>query len=319
MIRLLELFGGIGAPRAALRNLGIETQSLGYVENDQRVVDSYNAIFEDVTSYKIQKIEDYSLRVDLLVHGSPCQDFSGIGKRMGADEGSNTRSSLMWETLRVIQEMGFLKPKAVIWENVQAVLAEKHKHNFDKYLAKMQGLGYKNSYKVLDARNFGLPQRRKRVFVVSLLSDKAFEFEKLKTKKMGRLEDYLLVDDQVEDRYKVAAQSIIDGIGKKGLKRTVVLNDVDCANTITTRQDRTPGQVVRFKDGYRYLTEDECFRLQGFTSEDCKKALKAQGGSRGKGNREVYKQVGNTIAVPVLEAIFSELVPLLERSAIDRV
>lgn len=95
MIKLLELFGGIGSPRAALRNLGVPTKCLDYAEIDAQAVRSYNAIFSDESRYSTDSVIGYNLRPDILVHGSPCQDFSISGRLEGADKGSQTRSSLM--------------------------------------------------------------------------------------------------------------------------------------------------------------------------------------------------------------------------------
>ena len=108
------------------------------------------------------------LEVDLLTHGSPCQDFSIVGKGAGGDEGSNTRSSLMWNSVEIIKRC---KPKVVIWENVKNVLSKSNIHNFEKYLDNLKELGYVNHYKVLDAKDFGVPQNRKRVYVVSILNN----------------------------------------------------------------------------------------------------------------------------------------------------
>ena len=80
MIKILELFGGIGSPRIALRNLGIPTKAIDYVEIDQRAVDSYNEMFRDDLHYKTQSVVGYDLKPDILIHGSPCQDISIAGK-----------------------------------------------------------------------------------------------------------------------------------------------------------------------------------------------------------------------------------------------
>lgn len=120
MLKLLELFGGIGACSRALDHLGIEYEIADYVEIDKYAVQSYNAIHgthfepQDVTKW------DKQLDVDLIMHGSPCQDFSIAGKNMGGNEGSGTRSSLMYETIRIVSN---LKPKYVLWENVKNILS----------------------------------------------------------------------------------------------------------------------------------------------------------------------------------------------------
>ena len=122
-IQILELFGGIGSPRCALRNLGIPVKSIDYVEIDEKAVRSYNAMFESDMKQSPQTVVGWNLQPDILIHGSPCQDFSIAGHQKGADEGSETRSSLMWETVHIIEQMGRWKPKVVIWENVKNVLS----------------------------------------------------------------------------------------------------------------------------------------------------------------------------------------------------
>ncbi|WP_462392448.1 DNA cytosine methyltransferase, partial [Clostridium cadaveris] len=118
MIQILELFGGIGSPRCALRNLGVPVKAIDYVEIDEKAVRSYNAMFSKELEYRTQSVVNYNLKPDILIHGSPCQDFSIAGHQKGADEGTETRSSLMWETINIIKQMGVWKPRVVIWENV---------------------------------------------------------------------------------------------------------------------------------------------------------------------------------------------------------
>lgn len=102
--------------------------------------------------------------VDIIFHSSPCQSFSCAGKGEGGDEGSGTTSSLMWESLRLIETS---KPKYVVWENVANVLSDKHKHNFIKYLEKLTEFGYESSFDLLNSKNYGIPQNRLRIFCVS--------------------------------------------------------------------------------------------------------------------------------------------------------
>ena len=132
MIQILELFGGIGSPRIALRNMGIEAKSIDYVEIDEKAVRSYNAMFEKELKYKTQSVVGWNLKPDILIHGSPCQDFSIAGRQEGADEGTETRSSLMWETIHIIDKMGNWKPRMVIWENVKNVRSKYMIHNFNR-------------------------------------------------------------------------------------------------------------------------------------------------------------------------------------------
>ena len=173
-LRIMECFGGIGACSKALERLGIDYEIADYVEIDKYAVKSFNAIHN--TNFEPQDITtwDKDIEVDLIMHGSPCQDFSLAGKQAGGDKDSGTRSSLMYETIRIVEK---LKPKYVIWENVKNLLSKKHKHNFDTYLQVMESLGYKNHYQVLKASDYGVPQERERVFTISIRNDIYSNFE----------------------------------------------------------------------------------------------------------------------------------------------
>lgn len=174
-LRVMECFGGIGACSKALERLGIDYEIADYVEIDKYAVKSYNAIHN--TNFEPQDITtwDKDIEVDLIMHGSPCQDFSLAGKQAGGDKDSGTRSSLMYETIRIVEK---LKPKYVIWENVKNLLSKKHRHNFDAYLETMEQLGYTNYYQVLNAKDYGIPQNRERVFTVSILGNESYKFPK---------------------------------------------------------------------------------------------------------------------------------------------
>ena len=238
MVQILELFGGIGSPRCALRNLNIPTKAIDYVEIDENAVRSYNAMFAEELEYKTQSVVGWNLKPDILIHGSPCQDFSIAGQQKGAEEGSETRSSLMWETIHIIQNMGEWKPKYVIWENVKNVLSKHMVANFKRYQSEMEKLGYSNSYEILDARDFGLPQARERVFTVSVLNGEKFDFSDLIRTPMKDISEFLLNNNEVPEVYDVTQPSVYNVIGCTGIKRATVIKDF--AYTITTRQDRTP-------------------------------------------------------------------------------
>ncbi|MEY8366277.1 DNA (cytosine-5-)-methyltransferase [Anaerovoracaceae bacterium 41-7] len=319
MIQILELFGGIGAPRAALRNMGIPVKSIDYVEIDESAVRSYNAMFAEDLQYKTQDITGWNLKPDILIHGSPCQDFSiaghqgnataakgRINRGKGADEGTGTRSSLMWETVHIIEQMGEWKPKYVIWENVKNVLSKHMKHNFVRYIEYLSYLGYTSNYKILDARDFGLPQARQRVFTVSVLNGSPFDFGLMEKRPMQSIDDFL-EHEIVDECYLVTQPSVYTAIGKTGIRRATIIKDY--CNTITTRQDRTPAQVIDIGSGnYRYLTEKECWRLQGYSDKEFHDAERAIGICNGKMNRTLYKQAGNSIPVPIFESMFKVMI-----------
>ena len=196
MLRVLELFAGIGACSKALTNLGIEHEIVDAVEIDKYAVKSFNAVHG--TNFEPQDITkwDKDIECDLIMHGSPCQDFSVAGKNAGGDKDSGTRSSLMYETLRIVEK---LKPKYVIWENVKNLLSAKHRHNFDAYLEAMERLGYRSQYQVLNAKDYGVPQNRERVFTVSIRNDLDVDFKFPEPQKLTiRLKDVL--EPQVDEK-----------------------------------------------------------------------------------------------------------------------
>lgn len=303
MIQILELFGGVGSPRAALRNLGIDVKAIDYVEIDEKAVRSYNAMFANELKYKTQSVVGWNLKPDILIHGSPCQDFSIAGQQKGAYPGSETRSSLMWETIHIIDQMGLWKPRVVIWENVKNVRSKHMIHNYNRYLTEMERMGYVNSFECLDAREFGLPQARERVFTISMLNGEKFDFTRLIRTPMRHLSEFL--EDDVPEVYNVTQPSVLNVIGHTGIKRATVIKD--CAYTVTCRQDRTPAQVLEGGEGvYRYLTERECWRLQGYSDQDFDAAAAVQQ-RVGRYCMALYKQAGNSIPVPIFESIFRYL------------
>lgn len=240
MINLLELFGGIGACTKALKRSGIDYTVVDYVEIDKYAVASYNAI--NGTDFKPQDITtwDKDIEADIIMHGSPCQDFSIAGNQAGGDEGSGTRSSLMYETTRIVAK---LMPKYVIWENVENVLSKKHKHNFDNYIKKMDNIGFDSYYQVLNAKDYGIPQNRKRIFVVSIrkdINDHGFVFPKKKELKL-KLKDML--EDDVDKKFYLSQKLIncflYDGTGKYPRRERFIQNinrpNQNIANSITTR------------------------------------------------------------------------------------
>lgn len=200
-LKVLELFGGIGACTKALKRLGIDFAVVDYVEVDKYACKSYNAI--NGTNFEPQDVRDWDkdVEVNLIMHGSPCQDFSIAGLQKGGEQGSETRSSLMWETIRIVEK---LKPTYVIWENVKNVLSKKHKPTFDKYLSCLESMGYANFYKVLNSKDYGIPQNRERVFVVSMkMEGLNAEDITYKWPKPMELKTCLadLLEDDVDEKY----------------------------------------------------------------------------------------------------------------------
>ena len=329
-IKLLELFGGIGAPRKALEVLGYPTKSLDYVEILPYAVEAYNQIFNN--DYEPESVLGWNMNVDVLIHGSPCVDFSNAGKN---DE-STGRSILYQRTLEIIEKELNPRPKVVIWENVLGLLSKRHIRHFEHYISTMEKLGYNVFYDTLCALDFGIPQNRKRVFVIAIRNDmnEIFNFNVLNRKPLNPLIDYLEDEDKDLERYDVTQPSMI-----RSFEKGSSFIAIDYVNTLMTNPIRWNTAVV-FKDYdkyyrkslvgggmenqprgcvtlskipdverldrenpiLRYLTEREYFRLMGFTDDDFDRIL-----ARNIPNTVLYKLAGNSICVPVLEAIFEEL------------
>lgn len=238
-INILELFGGIGALTKAFKRLGIPHKVIDYVEIDKYAVASYNVM--NGTNFEPQDIceWDKDIEVDLIMHGSPCQDFSLAGKQAGGDKDSGTRSSLMYETIRIVDK---LKPKYVIWENVKNLLSKKHRHNFDAYLETMEQLGYTNYYQVLNAKDYGIPQNRERVFTISIKKDidKGYVFPQPQELKL-KLKDML--EDEVDEKYYLSEKMIkyISATGTANFRNPDCKINLDIARPLTTDQNKRAG------------------------------------------------------------------------------
>ncbi|HEO3045706.1 MULTISPECIES: DNA cytosine methyltransferase [Lactobacillales] len=308
-VKILELFGGIGAIRKAFINLKIPYEVVDYVEIDKACVKSYNALFGE--SYKPKSVVGYKApneNIDLIMHGSPCQDFSRIGKKQGGAKNSGTRSSLLFETIRIIKEMKE-KPKWIIWENVKGVLDRNMRDSFFIYLKELENLGYESKYEILNAMDFGIPQKRERIFVVSYLGSNNFSFNKLERKETRPLSEFL--EKNVSELYTMTQPYMLKflnkGIDNSFRGRLKVIKAF--SYTISTKQMRVPNSgIIDIGNGkYRYLTERECLRLMGFDDIDINKLEEAHPRRKNCTSSKLYKQAGNSIVVDVLMAIIKEI------------
>ena len=308
-VKILELFGGIGAIRKAFINLKIPYEVVDYVEIDKACVKSYNALYGE--DYKTKSVVGYKApneKIDLIMHGSPCQDFSRIGKKQGGAKNSGTRSSLLFETIRIIKEMKE-KPKWIIWENVKGVLDRNMRDSFFIYLKELENLGYESKYEILNAMDFGIPQKRERIFVVSYLGSNNFSFNKLERKETRPLSEFL--ENDVSELYTMTQPYMLKflnkGIDNSFRGRLKVIKAF--SYTISTKQMRVPNSgIIDIGNGkYRYLTERECLRLMGFDDIDINKLEEAHPRRKNCTSSKLYKQAGNSIVVDVLMAIIKEI------------
>lgn len=153
----------------------------------------------DITKIDWHRVKDslQGREVDLFTYSSPCQDISQAGKQMGLKEGSDTRSALLW---RVTDAVEILKPKYLLQENVAALVSKKFMPDFLKWLAKLESMGYVNRWARLNAKNYGVPQNRDRVFCLSMRKDVAFDYRFPEPFALEKhLEDVL--EDEVEEKY----------------------------------------------------------------------------------------------------------------------
>ena len=242
-LRVMSLFSGIGAFEKALTNLNVEYELVNFCEVDKYAAESYCAVHgEDISKnlgdITTVDIESLSTDIDLLTHGSPCTSFSIAGLQKGGDEGSGTRSSLMWNSVEIIKHT---KPKYVVWENVPNVLSNAHKHNFDKYLDTLMYIGYTSYHKVLNASDFGIPQNRKRIYVVSIRDDikQSFMFPNPKINSKLLLRDLLEPNNEVDLKYFIIADKVKKLIDKKGTKAPN--KEYQVTYPLTSREHRTTG------------------------------------------------------------------------------
>ena len=229
-LKVTELFSGIGSQVAALKRLGVDYECVGISEIDKYAIKSYEGINGPTHNYgDISKIDrlDYT---DLLIYSSPCQDFSLAGRQAGLidTDGKQTRSGLLLEVGRLLMKMSDEKilPKYLLMENVKNLVGKKFKPAFDIWLKALEAIGYNNYWKVLNAKDYGVPQNRERVFVVSIRKDvdtHGYTFpEPFKLNR--RLKDVL--ETNVDEKYYLK-QELVETFIKRLAKREVS-NTIRC-------------------------------------------------------------------------------------------
>lgn len=324
-LRVLELFGGIGAFTQAVKSLDLPLDVVDYVEINPYSVKSYNAIndtqFEpqDITQFHATDTSKYS-NIDIIMHGSPCTSFSAAGKQEGGREGSGTASSLLYETVRIVGEC---KPKVVIWENVPMLISNKFKHTFMDYLRRMIAMGYRSYYKVLNAKDYGVPQNRERVFTISILGEHkpyVFPEKEVLTKRLIDLlekhvdESYYLSDKMIEkftwtkNGYLAAQKSNTTTAedSKPKIRRIGDLNNgqkgdvLDASGlctTLTATDYKQPKQIIEpvdsDKNTERIMQVGNCYQREGRDNPNDGRVYAVQGlaptlNTMNGGNRQPY-------------------------------
>lgn len=317
---MIELFAGIGATHEAMTELGIPVEIVGISEIDPYAVEGYEAIHGPVTNLgditKLEHLPD----ADLVTYSYPCQSVSVAGLKQGMKEGTGTTSSLLWEVGRLLADMrerGRELPEVLLMENVDQVLNRHNRTDFNRWITILSDLGYTSSWKVLNAKDYGTPQFRRRCFVVSTRTHGKFKFPP-KTPDTRVLRDVL--EDHIDPDYFMPAkftdtftpievkqssdnliqvgnlnlkgwfESILRIYGQDGISPCVVAaGGVKMVKIVDTK----------YSNKIRTLTPRECMRLQAFPEDTIDRLF-----STVKGRTNQYRLAGNSIAVCCLTAIF---------------
>lgn len=296
-------------------------------------------------------IHDLPDDIDIMTYSFPCQDLSNVGAfhgyNKGIDKNSGSRSSLLWQVGKILEdrkEAGISLPKFLLLENVTTLEAKRHSKNFREWQSILENLGYINKVYKLNAVDFGVPQNRNRLLMISVLSSNSqvvnsyfethdlndhgyIESLKIPSSKLSKflrldMENSCLFNEALmsqpldtKSRRTIWSQNskIIDETGK--IKNIV--------QTITTKQDRHPnsGNIYFDYDGntkskYRFLTPRECFLLMGFHERDFDVLVNnnriTKGGSLFFSRDRLYKMAGNSIVVNILKQVFTQIIELNE-------
>ena len=313
-IKVLSLFSGIGAFEKALTNLNIDYELVGFSEIDRYAIKSYCAIHgvdESRNLGDVTKIGKLNNCIDLLVGGSPCQNISIMsktwtnGKPLGL---KGNESSLFFDFVRILNEN---LPKYFVFENVRNLLSSNNGEDFE-LVKKLFSENYNIKYQLMNSSDYGIPQTRRRIFIVGIRKDivKEFEFPK---KQPLLITAKNLLESSVDDKYyltekmykTVMSTGTKDWYAKPKTDQDIALPLVRTMHKMhrasTDNYYHTEYKPVG-KTNLRRLTPLECFRLQGFSDVDYKKVKNIN-----MSDTQMYMQVGNSITVKVVEEIFKNL------------
>lgn len=268
-MQFLSLFSGIGAFEKALTNMGVNYNLVNYCEIDKYASKSYSVIHdvsEELNLGDITKVDTSKLsQIDLISYCFPCQDISLAGRRKGLfnDDGTATRSGLFFEALRIIEDT---KPKVAIAENVKNLVSKKFNAQFQIVLESLEQAGYNNYWQILNAKDYGIPQNRERVFIVSIRKDidtKCFKFPEPFDLKL-RLKD--LLESEVDEKFYISTERTIQ-LQNDLINKDTLLLDVcqyrreghpreynDVAPTLSARDWKDP-RLIQVGDLNRYKND----------------------------------------------------------------
>lgn len=309
-LRVGTAFSGIGAPEWALKQLGVAHTNEFMVEIDKNARKTYlanftpNQTFEDITKINYEAMND----IDIFFFGSPCQSFSMQGKRFGLED---TRGTLVYNGLQIIKAK---QPRYFLYENVKGMLTHDKGNTFKVIKAAFDELNYNIQYKVLNAKHYGSPQNRERLFIVGIRKDinQTFEFPQL-------LPYIPCVNDVIKEgedysKLLLSTKNLVKKMPhpKADIKIVAEYSHLNYASDkrICSTQGISPcltkgGSKTRFFDTknnvYRRLSEKELSRIQGFGDEYIFPVA----------NTHIKQQLGNSMAVQVMQSLLKNLVPHL--------
>lgn len=305
-VKVLSLFSGMGAFEKALENKGIKYSIVNFCEKDSKIAKAFSLLHNieidknlgDIKSVDVNNIEDF----DLMTWGFPCVNFSKATR--GEREGLNSKDSGLY--FYGIDILKAKKPKYSIIENVPDLARDKKfVDHYNLILKDLKDAGYNSYVGILNAKDYGLPQRRERMFIVSIredIDDGSFNFDFVKDWNVTKDE---LFDKIVEDKYLKVNPKIIESVKTRNLK------DLDNCPTITKAIGRAGSSSEYISNcafvyqsvGYiRRMTPSETMKFMGFSQEDYY-ILKDNGIS----DTTIFNMSGNSICVNVLELIFAKL------------
>ncbi len=292
-MKSIDLFCGIGGIRLGFSQV-FDLENVFSSELDKFAKQTYEANHQEIPAGDITKIKEKDIpKHDILLAGFPCQAFSYAGKQLGFED---TRGTLFFEVARIAK---YHKPKVVFLENVKGLLTHDKGRTFQTILKTMNDIGYKVYYKVLNAKDFGVPQNRERIYIVCFRDDVKFDFPSLN--KKSKLKNILIKN--VPEKYTISDRLWEGHLRRKeehkrkgnGFGYRIFDEDSEYTSTISARYYKDGSEIlIHQKDkNPRKLTPREAARLQGFP-DDFKIVCS---------DNQSYKQFGNSVAVPVIKEI----------------
>lgn len=291
-MRTIDLFAGIGGIRQGFSKI-FDLDVVFSSEIDKFAQQSYFLNYKELPAGDITKIKEEDIpQHDLLLAGFPCQAFSNAGLKRGFED---TRGTLFFDVARIIK---YHKPKIVFLENVKGLLSHNKGETFKTILNVLEELEYKVFYKVLNAKDFGVPQNRERVYIVCFREDIDFEFPV--GDKKSKVGDIL---DKVIDSKTIISDRLWEGHQRRlaehkekgnGFGYRIFDEESEYTSTLSARYYKDGSEILIRRNGNpRKLSVRECARLQGFPENFL----------IGVSDTQAYKQFGNSVCVPVIEAI----------------